>query len=254
MFTPCPFQKAFPMSAALNEFREISFLLYKIAKPDQYDTMNELLIRVQALLEIQESHNGCCESPSIRIQRTPPLMPMTPPRDLIPSFGEDLRPPTPPTLVINPDHEIPPTVVVTKEPDQTKTIKVQEPVNIVVNVPVTISEAVVSTPDDEEDDDAAIIADLQEAEEAEPEAEEEAEAEPEAEEEAEAEPEAEEAEEEEAEPEAEEADVEEDYDVEKIGKRRYFVGQTTRKVYERIDAETIGEYLGVLRDGKIVPN
>lgn len=247
------------MSAALNEFREISFLLYKIAKPDQYETMNELLIRIQVLLEAQESHNECCESPSIRIQRTPPLMPMTPPRDLVPSFGEDLRPPTPPTLVINPDHEIPPTVVVTKEPDQTKTINVQEPVNIVVNVPT--SEAVVSTPDDEEDedDDAAIIADLQEAEEQEQEQEEaeEAEEQPEEEQEEEAEPEAEEeAEEEEPEAEAEEeeADVEEDYDVEKIGKRRYFVGQVTRMVYERIDAETIGEYLGFLRDGKIVPN
>ena len=242
------------MSAALNEFREISFLLYKIAKPDQYDTMNELLIRIQALLEAQETRNECCESPSIRILHTPPLMPMTPPRDLIPSFGEDLRPPTPPTLVITPDHEVPPTVVVTKEPDQSKTVKVLEPANVVVSSPsfVQLHSANIVSVAEEEDEDSAIIADLQEAEEEEAEAEEDAEEDAE-EEDAEEEADAEE-QEEEAEEEAEEADVEEDYDVEKIGKRRYFVGQTTRKVYERIDAETIGEYLGFLRDGKIVPN
>jgi hypothetical protein len=136
---------------------------------------------------------------------------------------------------------------------------------VVVSVPTPVyppSANIVSVADDE-DEDGAIIADLQEAEEEEAE-EEEAEAEAEEEEAADAVEEAEEeaeeevAEEEEeaaeAEEEEEEADVEEDYDVEKIGKRRYFVGQTTRKVYERIDAETIGEYLGFLRDGKIVPN
>ena len=241
--------------SALNEFRQIAFLLYKLAKPDQYDTMNELLMRVQVLLEIQESkRDDCCDSP-IRIPNTPPLMPLTPPCEL------DARPPTPPTLVIHPDHEVPPNVVVTKEPDQTKEINVaHEPANIVVTVPSIASLAfapfstgpaavIVTTTEEEEDadsEDQAILADLHEEEEAE---EEEAEVE-EVEEEAE---EAEVEEEEEAE-EEEPVDVEEDYDVEKIGKRRYFVGQTTRKVYERIDAETIGEYLGVLREGKIVPN
>lgn len=237
------------MSAALNEFRNIAFLLYKIAKPEQHDTMNELLMRIQILLEVQESrnvhdHDDCCDSP-IRILSTPPLIPLTPPQEV--SDG-----PSPPTLVIHPDAEVPPNVVVTKEPDQTKTVKVLEPLLPLStptpqSTPVLVAAAPAAPalpPANEVDtaEDKEILADLKDEPEAEEEAEEEDE--PEAEEEAE-----------EDEPEAEEeADVEEDYDVEKIGKRRYFVGQITRKVYERIDAETIGEYLGVLRDGKIVPN
>jgi hypothetical protein len=52
--------------------------------------------------------------------------------------------------------------------------------------------------------------------------------------------------------EAEEVEDEEDTEVVKIGKKNYHVGVTSRSVYAFIDDETMGEMLGVLKNGKIV--
>jgi hypothetical protein len=53
--------------------------------------------------------------------------------------------------------------------------------------------------------------------------------------------------------EAEEVEDEEATEVVKIGKKNYHVGVTSRSVYAFIDDETMGEMLGVLRNGKISP-
>ena len=66
--------------------------------------------------------------------------------------------------------------------------------------------------------------------------------------------EAEEEVEEEEEAEAEEEAEEEGLEPIKIGKKYYFIEQSTQTVYARIDEETPGDCLGRLVNGKIVPN
>jgi hypothetical protein len=164
---------------------------------------------------------------------------------------------SPPTLIIH--NDVSPQIVVTKEESAEKVIQVSQ----VSQVPSNnlVIETSGSDADNEEDieaDEEAEEAEAAEEEADEPEAEEEEDEEAEAEAEAdEEEPEAEEEEpeaedEEEAEEEEEEEEEDESMEVIKIGKKLYFVGEHSQKVFIYLNDEEAGECLGKYVNGKIV--
>ena len=170
-----------------------------------------------------------------------------------------------PTLVIHPESNV--DVVVTKEEPVVK----NEIKNVYVNsvIPSVVQATVIASKQTSDviglvDDNDTVEVDEEEGEveveeeEEEVEAEEEEEVEVEEEEEVEAEEEEEEeveAEEEEEEVEAEEEEEEEEeaMEVVKIGKKNYFVGETSKMVYVYVNDEEAGDCLGKYVDGKIVP-
>ncbi len=144
---------------------------------------------------------------------------------------------SPPTLIIH--NDVSPQIVVTKEESAEKVIQVSQ---------VPSNNLVIETSGSDADNEEDIEAD-EEDEEAEEEADE-----PEAEEEEEPEAE-EEAEEDEPEAEEEEAEAEEEdesLEVIKIGKKLYFVGEHSQKVFIYLNDEEAGECLGKYVNGKIV--
>ena len=151
---------------------------------------------------------------------------------------------SPPTLIIH--NDVSPQIVVTKEESAEKVIQVSQ-VSQVSQVPS--NNLVIETSGSDADNEEDIEAD-EEAEEAE-EAEEEAD-EPEAEEEEDEEAEAEAEAEEEAEEEEEEEEEDESMEVIKIGKKLYFLGENSQKVFIYLNDEEAGECLGKYVNGKIV--
>jgi chemotaxis protein histidine kinase CheA len=160
---------------------------------------------------------------------------------------------SPPTLIIH--NDVSPQIVVTKEESAEKVIQVPSN-NFVIRTETSGSDA-----DNEEDIEAdeadeeaeeAEEAD-EEAEEADEEAEEADEADEEEKEAEEEEPEVEEEQEEEkAEEEAEAEEEDESMEVIKIGKKLYFLGEHSQKVFIYLNDEEAGEYLGKYVNGKIV--
>jgi hypothetical protein len=194
----------------------------------------------------------------------------------------------PPHLIIHPVadsvEDVIPNVVVTKDAYSENSSVIVEPVEAenstkVLHIVDTINDdasvATNDTAEEAEEDDEEEAAEDAEEEEATEEAVEEEEATEDAEEEeAKEEEEAveaaeeeeateeavEDAEEEEATEEAEEEEEEaaeeaedDDFDIQKIGKKKYFVGKPTNRVYVFVSEEEYGDCIGKLENGKIVP-
>ena len=245
--------------SSLSQFRDIVSLLFRVVdfKADMED-VDSLLLKISNLLEEDDASISHQEKALKKHIANVFLA------------GELLNPPTPPTLRIHPDSQeeeiMVPNVVVTKAEPETKNVSVLG--NLIVNLPSMHVVPQKKGKEKKKEEDAEIMKALRAEEEEEVEAEEEAE-EAEVEEEAEEAEEVEEVEEVEAEEEAEEAEAEKEVEAEeeaeeeeeamdviKIKKRKYFVGERSRKVYEYIDDETAGEEcLGTYDDAtnKIVP-
>jgi hypothetical protein len=278
-------------SESLHAFREIVSDVFRLAMqaaagkyrecPESFD---RFLCTAMSLIESKENmkHTHSYLEKSMTNAVTEALLGRA---DILPT-------PDPPHLIIHPINEagedIIPNVVVTKDSYSENSSVIVEPVeaedsNAMNNVNEETEEAAedaeeeaVESEEAEEDaveseeaeEDAVESEEAEEAEEeaveapeeteeAAEEAEETEEAAEEAEETEEAAEDAEETEEaaedaEETEEAAEEAE-DDDFDIQKIGKKKYFVGKPTNRVYVFVSEDEYGDCIGKLENGKIVP-
>ena len=253
------------MSSSLRDYYEVVRLLFRIVDYDaNMRLVDEILERLQSMLDERDTLERKYAALSGEMSR------MLTESILVREYGA-AESPLPSadskethTLIIHPsqhEEDLVPNVIVTKVDEgeipviATVVMSASGAPSLVVTEIAGTGDAVEGDVEEEEEEDAvAENVDDGEVEEAVEAEEEEAEEEAEEEEEVEeaVEEEEEEVEEEEVEEEAAEEE-DEGMEVITIKKKKYFCGETSKKVYVYVDEESAGDCLGVFKDGKIVP-